>query len=329
MSVRGERDDELELFGQLYAQPTRERTERVLERHNQESLLTPPPAPPPGAPVQQEARLSHLPDGRLNTYNGQTPNARYDDKGQRVLPGGGGGARFIPPDEYKEFLQLGHGGIFDLDLDNIDVAPWRERGADLSAFFNYGLDERSWRKYVKSIRKSRLEQHLQNKIEAYGIDSSALDADLPPEVRRAIGGWEFAATQVPSQPLSMCEQSRPQFISSDEARVHAADDRYVDRNSAPIPDLSFARDGGVKSTRRGAADVGAQSNHSEVSSRGNATDSGDDVGMLHALQKQIEELQKEYKSTMESGVMTPQLNFRLQQRMLELKKRIVQHSAQS
>ena len=41
------------------------------------------------------------------------PNARYNELQQRILPGGEGGARFIPPDEYKEFLQLGHGGVFD------------------------------------------------------------------------------------------------------------------------------------------------------------------------------------------------------------------------
>ena len=63
-------------------------------------------------------------NGEWNTYNRQPPNARFDEvTGVRLLPGGGGGARFIPPDEYKEFLALGHGGVFDLDLDNIDVAP--------------------------------------------------------------------------------------------------------------------------------------------------------------------------------------------------------------
>ena len=60
------------------------------------------------------------------TYNRQPPNARFDEEGRRLLPGGGGGARFIPPDEYKEFLSSGTG--FSLDLDNVDVAPWRPPG---------------------------------------------------------------------------------------------------------------------------------------------------------------------------------------------------------
>ena len=89
--------------------------------------------------------------GEWNTYNRQPPNARFNEQGQRILPGGGGGARFIPPDEYKEFLQLGHGGVFDLDLDNVDVAPWRLPGADLSAYFNYGLNEHAWREYTSKF----------------------------------------------------------------------------------------------------------------------------------------------------------------------------------
>ena len=105
--------------------------------------------------------------GEWNTYNRQPPNARFNEQGQRILPGGGGGARFIPPDEYKEFLQLGHGGVFDLDLDNVDVAPWRLPGADLSAYFNYGLNEHAWREYTSKVRHARLELTMQETIRTF------------------------------------------------------------------------------------------------------------------------------------------------------------------
>ena len=36
-----------------------------------------------------------------------------------MLPGGGGGARFIPPDEYKEFLNLGHGVLVGTPEENV------------------------------------------------------------------------------------------------------------------------------------------------------------------------------------------------------------------
>ncbi|KAK3263128.1 hypothetical protein CYMTET_28051 [Cymbomonas tetramitiformis] len=35
---------------------------------------------------------------------------RFDEAGRRKLPGGKGGWKFIPPEEYREFLALGHGG---------------------------------------------------------------------------------------------------------------------------------------------------------------------------------------------------------------------------
>ena len=145
----------------------------------------PLPAPPPGAPVQASVHVpDHLPDGSWNTYNGQQINFRQNERGQRELPGGKGGQRFIPPNEYKEFLQLGHGGIFDLNLDSIDVWPWRERGCDLEAYFNYGFNERAWRKYTTEIRKARLDMHLKNQIET--TTEASLDFDLPAEVRSVL-----------------------------------------------------------------------------------------------------------------------------------------------
>ena len=90
-----------------------------------------------------------------------------------MLPGGGGGARFIPPDEYKEFLSLGHGGVFDLDLDNVDVAPWRLPGADIGAYFNFGLNEHKWREYASEVRHKRLELTMQASIQTFDGDQDA------------------------------------------------------------------------------------------------------------------------------------------------------------
>ena len=41
------------------------------------------------------------------------------------------------------------------------------------------------------------------------------------------------------------------------------------------------------------------------------------------LKVKVEELQQEYKSAMESGQMTPEKNFQLQQQMLQLKRRMM------
>jgi hypothetical protein len=51
-----------------------------------------------------------------------------------------------------------------------------------------------------------------------------------------------------------------------------------------------------------------------------------DDRFLLQLQKQVEELQKEYKRAIEDGTMTPQRNFQLQQHMLDIKRQMLHSS---
>lgn len=62
--------------------------------------------------------------------------------------------------EYKEFLALGHGDIFEMEVDLtvvLDKAgeprlpPWHFGGCDLSDYFNYGLDAETWRYYCAIV----------------------------------------------------------------------------------------------------------------------------------------------------------------------------------
>lgn len=177
---------------------------------------------------------------------------------------------------------MGHGGVFDLDLDNIDIAPWRDRGVDTAAYFNYGLDERSWRKYAKAIRKARIERHVKNKIETINMDSHAVDVDLPIEVRRAIGGWEHAAL-VHMSPNPNDEANSANVLSECDP---------IEGMLRPASELQHRKDNGADLSK---------------------------TGFLEGLQERIEEIQREYKRTLKSGAMTPEKNLELQQRMLELK----------
>lgn len=262
------------------------------------------PAPPPGAPKQQDVDVcsTYLPDGRLNTYNGQQPNARFNEKGQRILPGGGGGARFIPPEEYKEFLQLGHGGVFDLDLDCIDVAPWRQPNVDQSAYFNYGLDERRWRKYVKGIRKARMEQHLNNKIETYTVEFNSTDTDLPVEVRRAISGWEHYTKLDSSQTESQASplfKSVPTFYEQKHTNDTKLESRQIIKAANAINvNLSDEVRAPERNDHAGRAD-------------------------LVELQRRVESLQHEYKQLLQTGSLTPEKNLIMQQEMLKVKMQIM------
>eukprot|EP00887_Chlorella_sp_A99_P001314 scaffold14.g1314.t1 len=65
------------------------------------------------------------------------------------------------PEEYREFLNLGHGDIFGLDVDAVVDAPWRYPGIDPGDFFNYGLNERSWKEYCARVAQFREEFMLQ------------------------------------------------------------------------------------------------------------------------------------------------------------------------
>lgn len=45
--------------------------------------------------------------------------------------------------------------LFDVDLDAIEPKPWRRPGAVLSDYFNYGMNEATWKNYVRKQRETR------------------------------------------------------------------------------------------------------------------------------------------------------------------------------
>ena len=71
--------------------------------------------------------------------------------------------------EYKEFLALGHGDIFEMEvLKAVAVdrygtplqPPWMMPGTDLSDFFNYDMDVDTWRFYCAAISAYKCVAHL-------------------------------------------------------------------------------------------------------------------------------------------------------------------------
>lgn len=76
----------------------------------------------------------------------------------------------MTPEEYKEFLSLGHGEIFNLDLDRVVDAPWRLPGIDISDFFNYGMNHRAWKEYCQQIQQYREEFSMQVGVGGLVVD---------------------------------------------------------------------------------------------------------------------------------------------------------------
>lgn len=90
----------------------------------------------------------------------------------------------VSPEEYKEFLNLGHGEIFSLDIDSVVDAPWRLPGTDPSDFFNYGMTISGWKAYQDRVKQYRAEFMMKGQIQT--LDQSQAEmaqwhAPVPPQ----------------------------------------------------------------------------------------------------------------------------------------------------
>ncbi|KAF2317061.1 hypothetical protein GH714_011400 [Hevea brasiliensis] len=88
-----------------------------------------------------------------------------------------------------EFTLPSHKTIFDVDIDGFEEKPWKYPAVDVSDFFNFGLNEESWKDYCKQLEQHRLETTMQSKIRVYesGRSEQDYDPDLPPELAAATG----------------------------------------------------------------------------------------------------------------------------------------------
>ncbi|CAH9086642.1 unnamed protein product [Cuscuta epithymum] len=86
-----------------------------------------------------------------------------------------------------DFTLPSHKTIFEVDIDGFDEKPWRLPGIDVSDFFNFGLNEESWKDYCKQLEQFRLESTMQGKIRVYesGRTEQEYDPELPPELAAA------------------------------------------------------------------------------------------------------------------------------------------------
>ncbi|KAK1389466.1 Fip1 domain-containing protein [Heracleum sosnowskyi] len=117
-----------------------------------------------------------------------------------------------------DFTLPSHKTVFEVDIDSFEEKPWRLHGIDISDFFNFGLNEDSWKEYCKQLEQLRLEAIMQSKIRVYesgrteqeqlrleatmqskiqvyesGRTEQKYDPDLPPELAAAAGIHEISA----------------------------------------------------------------------------------------------------------------------------------------
>ncbi|KAF2310475.1 hypothetical protein GH714_012687 [Hevea brasiliensis] len=97
---------------------------------------------------------------------------------------------YVLADEYLAIFYIIFRTIFDVDIDSFEEKPWKYPGVDTSDFFNFGLNEESWKDYCKQLEQHRLETTMQSKIRVYesGRAEQEYDPDLPPELAAAAAG---------------------------------------------------------------------------------------------------------------------------------------------
>ncbi|GAB4828160.1 hypothetical protein Ancab_035077 [Ancistrocladus abbreviatus] len=88
-----------------------------------------------------------------------------------------------------EFTLPSHKTIFEVDIDGFEEKPWKYPGVDVSEFFNFGLNEDSWKEYCKQLEQLRFESTMQSRIHVYETSraNQEYDPDLPPELAAAAG----------------------------------------------------------------------------------------------------------------------------------------------
>ncbi|XP_039018547.1 FIP1[V]-like protein isoform X2 [Hibiscus syriacus] len=164
--------------------------------HSQFKYVRPGAAPMPGATAGAPAQVRPVmgamvgrgrgdwrPPGLktgLPMQKGLHPSFGMPGWGNNVGRGFGGGLDFTLPS---------HKTIFEVDIDSFEEKPWKYPGVDLSDFFNFGLNEESWKDYCKQLEQRRLETTMRSKIRVYesGRTEQDYDPDLPPELAAATG----------------------------------------------------------------------------------------------------------------------------------------------
>ncbi|EPS62002.1 hypothetical protein M569_12793, partial [Genlisea aurea] len=110
-----------------------------------------------------------------------------------------------------DFTLPSHKTIFEVDIDGFEEKPWKLQGIDVSDFFNFGLNEESWKEYCKKLEHLRLETTMQGKIRVYesGRAEQDFDPDLPPELAAALGHSDFPSENTNAAKLELEIETLP------------------------------------------------------------------------------------------------------------------------
>ncbi|XP_057515025.1 FIP1[V]-like protein [Actinidia eriantha] len=177
--------------------------------HSQFKYVRPGAAPMPGAsplghagpPGQVHPPVNMNPVTGFGRGDWQPPGIKNTSPMQKNLhtgfgmPGWGNNTSGRGYGSGLDFTLPSHKTIFEVDIDSFEEKPWRLPGLDMSDFFNFGLNEESWKDYCKQLEQLRLETTMQSKICVYesGRTEKEYDPDLPPELAAAAGMHDISS----------------------------------------------------------------------------------------------------------------------------------------
>ncbi|KAH0458932.1 hypothetical protein IEQ34_011746 [Dendrobium chrysotoxum] len=106
-----------------------------------------------------------------------------------------------------DFYLPRNGSIFNIDVESLECKPWRFNGADITDYFNFGLDEEGWRTYCSQLvhfQQKKLPLHESSKptgigeVAQHGRDSGLEILDFGENGRKGIKVPKGRAIQVES-----------------------------------------------------------------------------------------------------------------------------------
>lgn len=102
----------------------------------------------------------------------------------------------VSPEEYKEFLTLGHGEIFSIDLDSVIDPPWMLPGTDPSDFFNYGMSTTDWKAYQDRVKQYRSEFMMRGQIQTFDQSDGLNNIIFAQKQNAAVGDQSLQASML-------------------------------------------------------------------------------------------------------------------------------------